>query len=83
MPSVLERVTGRLKGGPVDESPARKGKKRRAGDMETEGSELSPRQQQGEYNEAGWQPSENQGQDFGMVEVGQNVDPGLQMAHST
>jgi hypothetical protein len=83
VPSVLERVTGRLKGGPLEEHAARKAKKRRAGDMETEGLALSPAQQQGEYNEGGWQPSESQGQDFGMGGVGQNVDPGLQMAHGT
>jgi hypothetical protein len=85
VPSVLERVTGRLKGGPaVDNSPsARKGRKRPAEDMEAEGLPLSPTQQQGEYNEGGWQVSESQGQDFEMVGVGQNVDPGLQMAHST
>jgi hypothetical protein len=86
VPSVLERVTGRLKGtAAAEDSPSgRRSKKRRTGDVATEGIAISPsaQQQQREYNDEGWQPTEAQSQDFGMLGVvGENVDPGLQMPH--
>lgn len=83
VPRVLERVTGRLKGDGHgnDETPPRRGKRRRTEDV-TENtfasSPPSPPPAQESFTEAAWsQASEGQGQNYGMVE--QNVDPGLQM----
>jgi hypothetical protein len=84
VPSVLHRVTGRLKteggGGSTDDTPTRRTKKRRT-DITGEPFTISPSQQtpQSAFPEgSGWsQTAQSQGQDYGMV--GQNVDPGLQM----
>jgi hypothetical protein len=84
VPSVLQGVTGRLKGEPAPEdTPIKKGKRRRT-DVSTQsfGVATSEPTQQQAFPEGEWaQTSQNQGQDYGMVgqSVVQNVDPGLQM----
>jgi len=81
VPEVLNRVTGKLKteGGSSDDTPTRKTKRRRTGDVpsETFASPSQPASQQG-FTDGAWsQTAQSQGQDYGIV--GQNVDPGLQM----
>jgi hypothetical protein len=76
MPRVLEKVTGRLKGDRGEETPERRGKKRKTGDVQNEEG-LSTSQPVG-FGDA-WQGGPGQGAEFIGVSVGQNVDPGLQM----
>lgn len=83
VPSVLERVTGRLKGA-TDEPTPKNAKKRRIGDTSAEDAAISSTQEHVEYNPAVWPPSDSQGHGFevgGMV--GRNMDPALSMSHSS
>jgi hypothetical protein len=82
VPPILNLVTGRLKteGAPADETPTRRGKRRRtdaAAAAESFDAESQPTQQA--FTEEGWSHTaqgQEQGQDY---EMSQNVDPGLQM----
>lgn len=76
MPRVLEKVTGRLKADRGEDTPERRGKKRKADDVQHQ--EGMPTSQQSGFAEV-WQGSQGQGGEFMGVVVGQNVDPGLQM----
>jgi hypothetical protein len=76
MPRVLEKVTGRLKGDRSEDTPERRGKKRKAEDVQHE--QGMPTSQQSGFSEV-WQGSQGQGAEFMGGVVGQNVDPGLQM----
>jgi hypothetical protein len=83
VPSVLERVTGRLRGA-TDEPSLKKAKKRRTGNTSAEDAAISSTQQHREYNPGEWPPSESQGQGFGLGGmVGQHMDPGLSMNHNS
>lgn len=76
MPRVLEKVTGRLKADRSEDTPERRGKKRKAEEVQQEQG-MATSQQSG-FPEA-WQENQSQGAEFLGVVVGQNVDPGLQM----
>jgi hypothetical protein len=78
VPHILEQVTGHLKGerSSADDTPRRRGKKRRTEANEQDlGTTSQPTQA---YPEGTWsQTGQGQREDVDMV--GQNVDPGLQM----
>jgi len=76
MPRVLEKVTGRLKSDRGEETPERRGKKRKTGDGQN--PEEMPEGQSVAFADT-WQGSPSQATEFMGVGVGQNVDPGLHM----
>lgn len=84
VPRVLEKVTGRLKGeNTPDDTPTRRNKKRRVGEGTNTEQHTMPTSQQTQEFQERWEATQNQGQDIPIGNVGQNVDPGLQMPEST
>lgn len=83
VPSILNLVTGRLKteGALADETPTRRGKRRRIDTAAAvaESFDVGSQPTQQAFEDGTWSQTaqaQGQGQDYDM---GQNVDPGLQM----